>query len=65
LCASLKTRDLQFWEFWEMLKNALKVTLVPKKKFFLEILNFAQSFVEGKVSLADDTRADIVLENWF
>ncbi len=48
-----------------MLKNALKVTLVPKKKFFLEILNFAQSFVEGKVSLADDTRADIVLENWF
>jgi hypothetical protein len=37
-----------------MLKNASEVTLVTKKKnFFLKILNFVQSFVECKVSLAD------------
>ncbi len=41
------------FEFWELLKNALEVTLVPKNIFFLKILNLVQSFVECKVSLAD------------
>ncbi len=42
------------FNFWEMLKNASEVTLVPKKIFFLlKDLNFLQSFVEYKVSLAD------------
>jgi hypothetical protein len=37
-----------------MLKNASEVTLVPKKYFFfLKFLNFVQSFVGCKVSLAD------------
>ncbi len=40
------------FKFWEMLKNASGVTLVPKEiiTFFI---NFVQSFVECKVSLAD------------
>jgi hypothetical protein len=38
-----------------MLKNASKVTFVPKEIFSLKILNFVQSFVECKVSLADGT----------
>ncbi len=41
------------FKFWEMLENASEVTLVPKNIFFLKILNFVQSFVEWKVSLAD------------
>jgi hypothetical protein len=41
------------FKFWELLKNASEVTLVPKNIFFLKILNFVQSFVECKVSLAD------------
>jgi hypothetical protein len=36
-----------------LLKNASEVTLVPKNIFSLQILNFVQSFVECKVSLAD------------
>jgi hypothetical protein len=36
-----------------MLKNVSEATLVTKSIFFLKILNFAQSFVECKVSLAD------------
>jgi hypothetical protein len=40
-------------KFWEMLKNASEVTLVPKNVFFLKSLNLVQSFVECKVSLAD------------
>jgi hypothetical protein len=36
-----------------MLTNASEVTLVPNDLFFLKILNFLQSFVECKVSLAD------------
>jgi hypothetical protein len=36
-----------------MLKNVSEVTLVTKNIFFLKILNFVQSFVECKVSLAD------------
>jgi hypothetical protein len=43
------------FKFWEMLKNASDVILVPKNIFFLTILNFVQSFVECKVSLADGT----------
>jgi hypothetical protein len=38
-----------------MLKNVSEVILVTKNMFFLKILNFVQSFVEGKVSLADGT----------
>jgi hypothetical protein len=38
-----------------MLKNASEVTLVPKNIFSQKILNFAQSFVECKVSLDDGT----------
>jgi hypothetical protein len=41
------------FKFWELLENASEVALVPKNIFFLEILNFVQSFVECKVSLAD------------
>jgi hypothetical protein len=41
------------FKFWEMLKNASKITLVPKDIFSLKILNFVQSFVMCKVSLAD------------
>jgi hypothetical protein len=41
------------FKFWDMLKNASEVTVVPKIFFFLKILNFVQSFVECKVSLAD------------
>ncbi len=40
------------FKFWEMLKNFSKVILVTKNIFFLKILNFVQSFVECKVSLA-------------
>jgi hypothetical protein len=40
------------FKFWEIVKNASEVTLVPKN-IFLQILNFVQSFVECKVSLAD------------
>jgi hypothetical protein len=36
-----------------MLKNASEITLLPKKYFFLKIFDFAQSFVECKVGLAD------------
>jgi hypothetical protein len=36
-----------------MLKNASEVSLVPKSIFLLKILNFMQSFVECKESLAD------------
>jgi hypothetical protein len=36
-----------------MLKNASQVTLAQKNISFLKILNFVQSFVECKVSLAD------------
>jgi hypothetical protein len=43
------------FKFWEMLKNASEVTLVPKNIFFLRILNLMQSFVECKVNLADGT----------
>ncbi len=38
-----------------MLKNASEVTLVPKNIIFLKTLDFVQSFVECKVSLADGT----------
>jgi hypothetical protein len=41
------------FKFWEMLKNASEVTLLPNYFFFLEIFNFVQSFVEFKVSLSD------------
>ncbi len=41
------------FKFWEMLKNASEVTLVPKNIFFLKIVNIVESFVECKVSLAD------------
>ncbi len=43
------------FKFWEMLKNVSEVTLVTNDTFFLKILNFVQSFVECKVSLADGT----------
>jgi hypothetical protein len=36
-----------------MLQNASEGILVPKDIFFLKILNFVQSFVDCKVSLAD------------
>jgi hypothetical protein len=36
-----------------MPKNVSEVTLVPKDIFFLKVLNFVQSLVECKVSLAD------------
>jgi hypothetical protein len=36
-----------------MLENVSEVTSVNKNIFFLKILNFVQSFVECKVSLAD------------
>jgi hypothetical protein len=39
------------------LRNVSEVTLVPKNIFFLKILNFLQSFVEFKVSLADGSFA--------
>jgi hypothetical protein len=45
--------EMVTFKFWEMLKNASEVTLVPKNIFSLKILNFVQSFVECKVSLAD------------
>jgi hypothetical protein len=41
------------FKFWEMLKNASEVILVPKNISFLKILKFVQSFVECKGSLAD------------
>ncbi len=41
------------FKFWKLLKNASEVTLVPKKFFFLKILNLVRSIVECKVSLAD------------
>jgi hypothetical protein len=40
-------------KFWEVLKIASEVSLVQKNLFSLKILNFVQSFVECKVSLAD------------
>jgi hypothetical protein len=43
------------FKFWELLKNASEVILVPKNIFFLKILNLVQSFVECKESLADGT----------
>jgi hypothetical protein len=46
--------DVTF-KFCEMLKNAVEVTLVSKRVYLLKILNFVQSFVECKVSLADGT----------
>jgi hypothetical protein len=42
-----------------MLKNVSEITLEPKKKKILKILNFVQSFVECKVGLADGTRAGL------
>ncbi len=39
-----------------MLKHLSEVTLVAENIFFLKILNFVQSFVECKVSLADGNR---------
>jgi hypothetical protein len=39
-----------------MLKNASEVTLKPEIIFFQKMLNFVQSFVECKVSLADGTK---------
>ncbi len=60
LCASLKTCDLKFWE---LLKNCLRGILSTKKYFFLKILNFVQSFVECKVSLADGTCSHVVQTN--
>jgi hypothetical protein len=50
------------FKFWELLKNASKVTLVPKNIFFLKILNLVQSFVECKVSLADGTSREMCRE---
>ncbi len=47
-----------------MLKNASEVTLVPKNIFFLMILNFVQSFVECKVSLADGNKWFAVPVPW-
>ncbi len=47
------TRRRVTFKFWEMLKNALEVTLVPKNFFSLKFFTFVQSFVEYKVSLAD------------
>jgi hypothetical protein len=41
-----------------MHKNASEVTLVPKDTFFLKFLNFVQSFVDCKVSLADGIPRD-------
>jgi hypothetical protein len=41
------------FKIWEILKNASVVTVVPKNIFSPRILNFVQSFVECKVSLAD------------
>jgi hypothetical protein len=38
-----------------MLKNASEGNLNTKNIFFLKILNFVQSFVQCKVSLADGT----------
>jgi hypothetical protein len=37
------------FKFWELLKNASEVTLVPRNNFFLKILNLVQSFVECKL----------------
>jgi hypothetical protein len=52
----VRPRGRVAFKFREMLKNASEVTLVPKNDFFsLKILNFVQSFVECKVSLADGT----------
>jgi hypothetical protein len=55
----------QYLPFWlkikadhlerEMLKNVSEVTFVTKNIFFQKILNFVQSFMECKVSLADGT----------
>jgi ribosome-associated protein YbcJ (S4-like RNA binding protein) len=43
-----------------MLKNVSDVILVTKNILFLKILNFVQSFVECKVSLADGmVRVDV------
>jgi hypothetical protein len=47
------------FKFFEMLKNVSEVTLVTKNIFSLKILNFVQSFVECKVSLADGTSCDV------
>ncbi len=54
MCLSLPPQKCVTFKFWEMLKNASEVTLVPKrKKIFLKIFSFVQSFVDCKVSLAD------------
>ncbi len=50
--------------FWEMFKNASEVTLAPKKILFLKILNFVQSFVECKVSLADGSMSTDRVEKY-
>ncbi len=44
-----------------MPKTASEVTLLPKNIFSLKILNFVQSFVERKVSLADGTFTCVVI----
>ncbi len=43
-------------KFWELLKNASKVTSVPKSIFSVKIFNYSRSFLECKVSLADGIR---------
>jgi hypothetical protein len=49
------SEDVTF-KFWETLKNASEVTLVPKKSF-VTILNFVQRFVDCKLSKADGMSA--------
>ncbi len=51
------------FKFWKMLKNASEVTLGPRIIFFLKILNFVQSFVKCKVSLADGSSWLSLLED--
>jgi hypothetical protein len=41
------------FKIWEMLKDALQVTLIPKK--ILKNFELCASFVESKESLADGT----------
>jgi serine/threonine protein kinase len=50
------------FKFWEMLKIASEVTLVPEIIFFLKFLKFVQSFLECKVSLADGTSLVVSLQ---
>jgi hypothetical protein len=54
-------------KFWEMLKNASEVSLVPINIFSLKILKFVQSFVDCKVSLADGIQKAqiLIIFYWF